>query len=76
MVDQYVPNLKRYRTIAIEVGTRDPFLTLSTQLDHALTRLGVQHKFETQDGDHGSRIKARFSENLLPFFTANLTPAK
>ena len=28
------------------------------------------------DGDHGSRIKARFSENLLPFFTANLTPAK
>jgi len=47
MVDQYVPNLKRYRAIAIEVGTRDPFLTLSTQLDHALTRLGVQHKFET-----------------------------
>ena len=47
MVDQYVPNLKRYRAIAIEVGTRDPFLTLSTQLDQALTRLGVQHKFET-----------------------------
>jgi len=76
MADQYVPNLKRYRAIAIEVGTRDPFLNLNTQLDQALTRLGVQHKFETYDGDHGSRIKARFSENLLPFFTANLTPAK
>jgi S-formylglutathione hydrolase FrmB len=76
MVDQYVPNLKRYRAIAIEVGTRDPFLNLNTQLDQALTRLGVQHKFETYDGDHGSRIKARFAENLLPFFTANLTPAK
>jgi S-formylglutathione hydrolase FrmB len=76
MADQYVPNLKRYRAIAIEVGTRDPFLNLNTQLDQALTRLGVQHKFETYDGDHGSRIKARFSENLLPFFTANLTPSK
>ena len=76
MADQYVPNLKRYRAIAIEVGIRDPFLNLNTQLDQALTRLGVQHKFETYDGDHGSRIKARFSENLLPFFTANLTPAK
>jgi len=31
---------------------------------------------ETYDGDHGSRIKTRFAENLLPFFTANLTPAK
>ena len=76
MVDQYVPSLKRYRAIAIEVGTRDPFLSLNTQLDQALTRLGVQHKFETYDGDHGSRIKARFAENLLPFFTANLAPAK
>lgn len=76
MVDQYVPNLKRYRAIAVEVGTRDPFLTLNTQLDQALTRLAVQHKFETYDGDHGSRIKARFAENLLPFFATNLSPAK
>ncbi|MEP7352033.1 MAG: alpha/beta fold hydrolase [Acidobacteriota bacterium] len=76
MVDQYVPNLKRYRAIMIEVGTRDPFVTLNTQLEQALTRLGVQHKFETYDGDHGSGIKVRFAENLLPFFTANLTPAK
>jgi hypothetical protein len=27
MVDQYVRNLKRYRAIAIDVGTKDPFLT-------------------------------------------------
>ncbi|MFM2123594.1 MAG: hypothetical protein RL328_45 [Acidobacteriota bacterium] len=76
MVDQYVPSLKRYRAIFLEVGTRDPFLTLNTQLSQALTRLGVQHKFETYDGDHGSRIKARFAENLLPFFTANLSSAR
>jgi S-formylglutathione hydrolase FrmB len=76
MVDQYVPNLKRYLAIGIEVGTKDPFLTLNTELEQALTRLGVQHNFETYDGDHGSKIKARFAEKLLPFFTANLSPAK
>ncbi len=76
MVDQYVPNLKLYHSIFLEVGTRDPFLTLNTQLSQALTRLGIQHKFETYEGDHGSRIKVRFAENLLPYFLANLTPAK
>lgn len=76
MVDQYVPNLKRYRAIALEVGTQDPFLMTNTQLDQSLTRLGVQHKFETYDGDHGNRIKARFAEKLLPFFSANLADSK
>lgn len=72
MVDQYVPNLKRYRAIAIDVGTRDPFLTTNTQLEQALTRLGIRHTFESYDGDHGSRIKERFAEKVLPFFSANL----
>jgi len=76
MVDQYVPSLRKYRAIAIDVGTQDPFLTTNTQLDQALTRLGVQHAFETYDGDHGNRIKARFAEKVLPFFSSNLTPAK
>jgi enterochelin esterase-like enzyme len=35
MVDQYVPSLKRYRAIAMDVGTMDPFLTTNTQLDQA-----------------------------------------
>ena len=72
MVDQYVPNLKRYRAIALDVGTQDPFLATNTQLDQALTRLAIPHKFETYDGDHGSRIKERFAAKVLPFFSANL----
>ena len=72
MVDQYVPNLRQYRAIALDVGLRDPFLTTNTQLDQALTRLGIGHKFETYDGDHGSRITARFAEKVLPFFSGNL----
>jgi enterochelin esterase-like enzyme len=76
MVDQYVPSLKRYHAIAIDVGTKDPFLTTNTQLDQSLTRLGVAHKFETYEGDHGNRITARFAAKVLPFFSENLTAAK
>lgn len=72
MVDQYVPNLKQYRAIAIDVGTQDPFLTTNTQLDQALTRLGVTHKFESYEGTHGNRITARFAAKVLPFFSENL----
>jgi S-formylglutathione hydrolase FrmB len=72
MVDQFVPGLKMYRAITIDVGTKDPFLTTNTQLDQALTRLGVTHNFESYDGDHGSRITARFAAYVLPFFSRNL----
>ena len=68
MVDQYVPGLKMYRAIAIDVGTKDPFLTTNTQLEQALTRLGVTHTFESYDGDHGSRITARFAAKCCPSF--------
>ncbi len=72
MVDQYVPGLKMYRAIAIDVGTKDPFLATNTQLDQTLTRLGIAHNFESYEGDHGSRITARFAANVLPFFSKNL----
>jgi enterochelin esterase-like enzyme len=75
MADQYVPGLRRYRAIAIDVGTKDPFLTTNTQLDQTLTRLGVTHRFETYDGDHGNRITARFAAKVLPFFSENLAAA-
>ncbi|HEX5226347.1 MAG TPA: alpha/beta fold hydrolase [Bryobacteraceae bacterium] len=76
LVDQYVPNLKTYRAICIDVGTKDPFCTTNTQLDQALTRLGVLHTFESYDGDHGNRITARFAAKVLPFFSVNLTEPK
>jgi S-formylglutathione hydrolase len=76
MVDQYVPNLKMYHAISMEVGTKDPFLATNTQLDQALTRLGVPHHFESYEGTHTSGITAHFAAKLLPFFSENLTAAK
>jgi S-formylglutathione hydrolase FrmB len=73
MVDQYVPSLKMYHAIAVDVGLQDTLLANNQDLDQALTRLGVAHKFETYEGNHMSRVKERFAANVLPFFSANLT---
>jgi S-formylglutathione hydrolase len=72
MVDQYVPNLKKYRAIAMDVGLQDPLLANNRDLDQALVRLGVTHTFETYEGTHVSRVKERFATKVLPFFSTNL----
>jgi S-formylglutathione hydrolase FrmB len=73
MVDQYVPSLKQYHAITLDVGLQDGLLANNQDLDAALTRLGVAHTFETYEGNHMSRVKERFAAKVLPFFSANLT---
>jgi enterochelin esterase-like enzyme len=72
MVDQYVPSLKQYSAIAIDVGDMDPLGAANVDLDKALTRLGVAHQFEQYPGDHTNRVGARFGSHLLPFFSKRL----
>lgn len=71
-LDQYIPNLKRLKAIAVDVGTADSLLPGVRSLDAALTRYGVAHSYETYDGDHLNRIASRFQKNVLPFFAHNL----
>ena len=73
MVDQYVPSLKRYTAIALDVGTMDSLGASNIDLDKALTRLGVSHAFETYEGDHTSRVRERFESKVLPYFSQQLT---
>jgi len=72
MVDQYVPNLKRYHAVAMDVGLQDGLLKGNRDLDQALTRLGIAHTFETYEGNHTNRVQERFAAKVLPFFSANL----
>jgi S-formylglutathione hydrolase len=78
MLDQYVPNLKTYRTIALDVGTKDGLMASIQELDRDMTTLGIAHTFETYDGTHVSGIQVRLEKNVMPFFSANLSfgPAK
>jgi len=75
MVDQYVPSLKHYRAIALDVGDADPLGADNVRLDAALTRLRVEHTFEQYEGDHGNRIRERFATKVLPFFSEHLDAA-
>lgn len=71
-VDQYVPALQQYKAIMLDVGDKDGLEATNTQLDAALTRLGITHGYEIYDGDHGNRIGERFVSELLPFFAQHL----
>ncbi len=72
MVDQYVPNLKQYRAIMMDVGLQDGLAATNKEMNESLTRLGVVHTFETYEGDHTNRVKERFETKVLPFFSENL----
>ena len=72
MLDQYVTNLKKYRSIMIDVGLQDGLAASNQQMDRALVDLGVPHTFETYEGDHTSRVKERVEVRVLPFFSENL----
>jgi enterochelin esterase-like enzyme len=76
MVDQYVPSLKRYRAIALDVGNADPLGADNLRLDASLTRLRIEHAFEQYEGDHGNRVRERFATKVLPFFSQHLDISK
>jgi S-formylglutathione hydrolase len=73
MVDQYLGSLKRFKSIAMDVGTRDTLAGSNRQLDALLTQFDIPHTFETYDGDHTSNVKDRFEQKVLPFFSTNLS---
>jgi enterochelin esterase-like enzyme len=72
MVDQYVPSLKRYRAIAMDVGNEDPLGAANKDLDQTLTRLDIPHSFEIYEGNHTNRVRERFETNVMAFFAQHL----
>ena len=74
MLDQYVPNMKKYTAIAMDIGLQDTLLESNKELDQAMTRLGIQHTFETYEGNHNNHLEDRMEGNVFPFFSKNLKP--
>ena len=73
MIDQYIPNLKTYRAIGMDIGTKDGLLGANKELELAMTRFGVVHTYEEYDGDHTNRRAERVETKVLPFFSNVLT---
>ena len=73
MIDQYVTNLKAYRAIGMDIGTKDGLLASNQALHEAMTRFGVAHGYEEYDGDHTNRRAERVELKVLPFFSEHLS---
>jgi S-formylglutathione hydrolase len=76
MIDQYIPSLKRYSGIGMDVGLQDGLAASNEQLAGVLEAYGIDHVFETYEGDHVNHIADRVEQKVLPFFSAHLTFGK
>jgi enterochelin esterase-like enzyme len=72
MLQQYAPNLKKMKAIAMNVGLREDLLQPNRDMDAALTDAGVPHHFETFDGGHDDQVPTNFQMKVLPFFSKEL----
>ena len=72
MLDQYVPNLKKFKAIALDIGLQDTLIASNQVFIERLKRFGIPHTYENYEGDHGNRIPQRLEEKVLPFFSKQL----
>jgi len=72
MLDSHVGALRKMTAIMMDVGEQDGLIGANRELSEAMTRFGVDHVFETYEGDHGNRISERFEQKVLPFFSKHL----
>jgi enterochelin esterase-like enzyme len=71
-IDQYIGNLKQYRSISIDVGDQDGLRFDATKLHTILDNYGITNGFEIYSGTHTSAVADRFQNHVMPFFSKNL----
>jgi enterochelin esterase-like enzyme len=73
MVDQYIPNLKKFRAIAFDAGDKDAGIASTVKvLDQILNDYKIAHDFEVYEGTHTSGVGERIETKMLPFFSTHL----
>jgi len=71
-LDQYIPNMRSYAAIAMDVGDRDGLKTDTQGFHEALERYRIPSTFELYQGDHTSEVAIRMQEHVIPFFARHL----
>ena len=71
-VDQYIPSLRQYRGIALDVGDQDGLRGDTAKLHDVLDRYGISNSFEQYQGTHTSKVADRFQNHVLKFFSDHL----
>jgi S-formylglutathione hydrolase len=72
MLPSYASALRKMTAIMLDVGEQDGLIGANRVLSETMTRYGVDHVWETYEGDHVNRIAWRFEERVLPFFSRHL----
>ncbi|AKH43085.1 enterochelin esterase-like enzyme [Altererythrobacter atlanticus] len=72
MVASHLSALKSFDAIGSDVGTADGLIADDTMIHEELEKFGVDHIFETYEGDHVNKIGPRFNSVVLPFFAEHL----
>ena len=71
-VDQYIPSLRQYRGIALDVGDQDGLRADTAKLHDVLDTYGITNSFEQYQGTHTSKVADRFQNHVLKFFSEHL----
>jgi enterochelin esterase-like enzyme len=71
-VDQYIPALRSFKAIAIDVGDQDGLRVDAGRLHAVLDTYKIANSFEIYPGTHTSQIAFRFQDQVLPFFSQHL----
>ena len=71
-IDQYIPGLKQYRAISIDVGDQDGLRVDTAKLHDVLDKYDIANGFEIYSGTHTSAVADRFQNHVLPFFSQHL----
>ena len=71
-IDQHVPALRTFKAIGIEVGTQDGLIGDNKQISDVLTSYGIDHVYETYEGNHTNKVAERYETRVLPFFSREL----
>jgi enterochelin esterase-like enzyme len=71
-IDQHIPALRSFKAIGIEVGTQDGLIGDNKQISEVLKSYGIEHVYETYEGDHVNKVAERYETRVLPFFSREL----
>ncbi len=72
-IEQYIPNLKKLKNIAMDAGLQDVGISGSTKkLHELLDDYKIPHVYESYQGNHINRIAERIQSKTLPYFSKHL----
>jgi S-formylglutathione hydrolase len=73
MIPGFKDSLLQLQAIQMDCGTSDDLLYDANVLfSGTLDQYGIEHVFQTYEGNHTNRLAERAEEKMLPFFSRNL----